>query len=118
MMRRHATIGANILSAAPALGHVAEIVRHHHERWDGQGYPQGLAGTDIPLASRIVFVCDSFDAMVSARPHSQPMSEEGALDELRRNAGTQFDPQVVDAFVAARRDRLTRPAPRDAVLAT
>jgi two-component system cell cycle response regulator len=116
MMRRHATIGANILSAAPALGHVAEIVRHHHERWDGKGYPQGLAGTDIPLASRIVFVCDSFDAMVSARPHSRPMSEEGALDELRRNSGTQFDPRVVEAFAAARRDRATAQRWHDAAL--
>jgi diguanylate cyclase (GGDEF)-like protein len=105
MMRRHVVIGANILSAAPALGHVAEIVRHHHERWDGHGYPQGLAGTEIPLASRIVFVCDSFDAMVSQRPHSEPMSAEGALDELRRNSGTQFDPQVVDAFTAEWREK-------------
>jgi diguanylate cyclase (GGDEF)-like protein/putative nucleotidyltransferase with HDIG domain len=118
MMRRHATIGANILSAAPALGHVAEIVRHHHERWDGQGYPQGLAGTDIPLASRIVFVCDSFDAMVSPRPHSQPMSEEGALDELRRNAGTQFDPRVVDAFAAARRELAVERGSHGAIVAS
>ena len=65
MMRRHATIGANILSAAPALGTVAEIVRTTTSAGTGQGYPQGLAGTEIPLASRIVFVCDSFDAMVS-----------------------------------------------------
>jgi diguanylate cyclase (GGDEF)-like protein len=101
MMRRHPTIGANILSAAPALGRVAEIVRHSHERYDGNGYPAGLAGTEIPLASRIVFVCDSFDAMVSPRPYSRPMSDEGALDELRRNAGTQFDPAVVAAFCAA-----------------
>jgi diguanylate cyclase (GGDEF)-like protein/putative nucleotidyltransferase with HDIG domain len=103
MMRRHATIGANILSAAPALAGVAEIVRHHHERFDGAGYPQGLSGSEIPLGSRIVFVCDSFDAMVSDRPHSAPMSEEGALDELRRNAGAQFDPSVVEAFIAERR---------------
>ena len=101
MMRRHAVIGANILAAAPALADVAEIVRHHHERFDGAGYPQGLKGTEIPLGSRIVFVCDSYDAMVSDRPHSGPMSEEGALDELRRNAGTQFDPLVVEAFCAA-----------------
>jgi diguanylate cyclase (GGDEF)-like protein/putative nucleotidyltransferase with HDIG domain len=118
MMRRHAVIGANILSAAPALGHVAEIVRHHHERWDGHGYPQGLAGTAIPLASRIVFVCDSFDAMVSPRPHSKPMSVEGALDELRRNAGTQFDPQVVDAFTAEQRDRATQLGSVGAALTT
>ena len=70
MMRRHAVIGANILAAAPALADVAEIVRHHHERFDGGGYPQGLHGTEIPLGSRIVFVCDSYDAMVSDRPHS------------------------------------------------
>jgi diguanylate cyclase (GGDEF)-like protein/putative nucleotidyltransferase with HDIG domain len=103
MMRRHAVIGANILAAAPALAEVAEIVRHHHERFDGAGYPQGLAGSEIPLGSRIVFVCDSFDAMVSDRPHSGPMSEEGALDELRRHSGTQFDPRVVEAFCAALR---------------
>jgi diguanylate cyclase (GGDEF)-like protein/putative nucleotidyltransferase with HDIG domain len=107
MMRRHSTIGANILSAAPALAGVAEIVRHHHERYDGTGYPQGLAGEDIPRGSRIVFVCDSFDAMVSRRPYSSPMSPEGALDELRRNAGTQFDPQVVEAFAAEQRAQLS-----------
>jgi diguanylate cyclase (GGDEF)-like protein len=103
MMRRHATIGANILSAAPALAGVAEIVRHHHERFDGTGYPQGLSGTDIPLGSRILFACDSFDAMVSDRSYSPAMSEELALDELRRNAGTQFDPLVVAAFSAEHR---------------
>ena len=105
MMRRHAVIGANILSSAPALAGVAEIVRHHHERFDGGGYPHGLSGTAIPLGSRIVFVCDSFDAMVSARPYRRAMSEEGALEELRRHAGTQFDPDVVDAFCAERRER-------------
>ena len=103
MMRQHPTIGANILAAAPALGNVAEIVRHSHERFDGHGYPLGIAGTQIPLASRIVFVCDSFDAMVSERPYSPPMSDEGALDELRRNAGGQFDPEVVEAFAAEHR---------------
>jgi diguanylate cyclase (GGDEF)-like protein/putative nucleotidyltransferase with HDIG domain len=104
MIRRHPTVGANILSAAPALGQVAKIVRHHHERYDGQGYPLGLSGTDIPLASRIVFVCDSFDAMTTRRPHSEAMSDEGALDELRRNAGTQFDPAIVHAFCALHRE--------------
>jgi diguanylate cyclase (GGDEF)-like protein/putative nucleotidyltransferase with HDIG domain len=114
MMRRHAVIGANILAAAPALADVAEIVRHHHERFDGGGYPQGLEGTEIPLGSRIVFVCDSYDAMVSERPHSRAMSQEGALDELRRNAGTQFDPLVVDAFCAALRVTTPLPAPTPA----
>jgi diguanylate cyclase (GGDEF)-like protein len=113
MMRRHSTIGANILSAAPALAGVAEIVRHHHERFDGAGYPQGLSGTDIPLGSRILFVCDSFDAMISDRPYRPSMSEELALDELRRNAGTQFDPVVVAAFSAEQSaQRATRHALR------
>jgi diguanylate cyclase (GGDEF)-like protein/putative nucleotidyltransferase with HDIG domain len=106
MIRRHPTIGANILSAAPALARVAEIVRGSHERHDGGGYPRGLKGPGIELASRIVFVCDAFDAMVADRPYRAAMSDEGALDELRRNAGTQFDPDVVAAFCAEYHDRL------------
>jgi HD-GYP domain-containing protein (c-di-GMP phosphodiesterase class II) len=100
LMRRHPGIGANILSAAPALARVAEIVRCTHERHDGTGYPRGLAGEQIPLASRIVFVCDSFDAMISERPYGEVMTEADALQELRRCAGTQFDPYVVEAFIA------------------
>jgi diguanylate cyclase (GGDEF)-like protein len=103
LMRRHPTIGANILSAAPALGKVAEIVRSSHERFDGGGYPLGIAGAEIPLASRIVFVCDAYDAMVSSRAYSSPMSDEGALEQLRRGAGSQFDPEVVVAFCAEHR---------------
>jgi HD-GYP domain-containing protein (c-di-GMP phosphodiesterase class II) len=80
---RHPTIGANILSAAPALARVAEIVRAAHERHDGAGYPRGLAAEQIPLPSRIVFVCDSFDAMISERPYRPAKSEAAALDELR-----------------------------------
>jgi len=100
LMRRHPTIGASILNAAPALARVAEIVGATHERYDGAGYPRGLAADEIPLASRIVFVCDSFDAMISARPFGQAQAEAQALDELRRCAGGQFDPQVVEAFFA------------------
>src|SRR5207245_9226190 len=98
--RRHPAIGANILSAAPALARVSEIVRSTHERHDGAGYPRGLAGEQIPLASRIVFVCDSFDAMISERPYERAKTEADALEELRRCAGTQFDPHVVEAFLA------------------
>lgn len=100
-MRRHCVIGERILSGAPSLAAVGRIVRASHERFDGNGYPDGLAGHDIPLAARIVFVCDAFDAMTSQRPYSSPMTPEDAIAELRRCAGTQFDPVVVDAFVRA-----------------
>jgi diguanylate cyclase (GGDEF)-like protein len=100
IMRRHPTIGANVLAAAPALSKVAAIVLASHERYDGTGYPRGLAGDEIPLPARIVFVCDSFDAMTSVRPYGEAKSEQEALDELRRGSGTQFDPDVVSAFIA------------------
>jgi two-component system, cell cycle response regulator len=99
-MRRHPTIGASILGAAPALAQVAEIVGATHERYDGTGYPRGLAGQEIPLAARIVFVCDAFDAMIAARPFGEAKSEAEALHELRTCAGSQFDPHVVDVFMA------------------
>jgi diguanylate cyclase (GGDEF)-like protein len=99
LVRRHPAIGANVLSAAPALARVAEIVRCTHERHDGGGYPHGLSGEQIPLASRIVFVCNAFDAMISEHTYDRAMTDSGALEELRRHAGTQFDPRVVEAFV-------------------
>ena len=76
------------------------IVRHHHERFDGKGYPDGLAGQDIPLEARILAVADAFDAMTHERAYRKAMSKEDALAELERGAGTQFDPTVVDAFLA------------------
>jgi HD-GYP domain-containing protein (c-di-GMP phosphodiesterase class II) len=79
---------------------VARLVRHSHERWDGRGYPDGLAGDEIPLGSRIIAVCDAFDAMTSPRSYSRSKDLPAALAELRRCAGTQFDPRVVDAFEA------------------
>src|SRR3954454_23173705 len=100
-MRRHTIIGERIVSAAPALARVAAIVRSSHERFDGAGYPDGLAGTAIPLASRIIFACDALDAMIADRPYRAGMSSGDALAELRRCAGTQFDPVVVDALCAA-----------------
>ena len=75
-------------------------MRSSHERWDGGGYPDGLAGESIPVGARIVFACDSFDAMISERPYRQARSQEQALAEMRRCAGTQFDPEVVDALAA------------------
>ena len=96
----HTEIGERILSAAPALAKAAKIVRSTHERFDGGGYPDGLAGEDIPLGSRVIAVCDAYDAMTASRPYRPEMSPEGALSELRRNSGTQFDPGVVTAFEA------------------
>ncbi|MDX6721828.1 MAG: hypothetical protein QOD73_232 [Solirubrobacteraceae bacterium] len=95
---RHTIIGERILGAALALRPVAGLVRSSHEHYDGNGYPDGLRGHEIPLGSRIVSVCDAYDAMTSRRPYQAPVSHEAAMAELRRCAGTQFDPAVVDAF--------------------
>jgi diguanylate cyclase (GGDEF)-like protein len=109
-VRRHTTIGETILQAAPSLRHAARLVRASHERFDGAGYPDGLAGEDIPLGSRIIFVCDAFDAMRSQRPYSPALSFEEALAELRRCAGSQFDPLVVAAFTLVVEARNVRTA--------
>jgi two-component system, cell cycle response regulator len=103
-MARHTLVGERILLAAPALATVAAIVRSSHERWDGNGYPDRIAGERIRLGSRIVHVCDAFDAMTSERPYARAISPAEALAELERNAGTQFDARVVDAFVGAWRE--------------
>jgi HD-GYP domain-containing protein (c-di-GMP phosphodiesterase class II) len=109
-VRRHPEIGERILRAAPALTPVGPLVRSTHEHFDGRGYPDGLAGDAIPLVSRIVAVCDAFHAMTSDRPYRVAMSVEGALDELRRAAGTQFDPLVVSAFERVRAQAFSSPA--------
>jgi diguanylate cyclase (GGDEF)-like protein/putative nucleotidyltransferase with HDIG domain len=104
LMRQHTVIGQRILSAAPALQPVANIVRATHERYDGRGYPDGLAGDEIPLAARIVFACDAYDAMTATRPYSPGRDAAAALAELQRCAGTQFDPAVVDALTSEVRE--------------
>ena len=96
-VRRHTLTGEWILSAAPALTTVAKLVRSTGERWDGTGYPDGLAGERIPLEARIVAACQAYAAMRADRPYRAALSHEEALAELRANAGTQFDPAVVDA---------------------
>jgi diguanylate cyclase (GGDEF)-like protein len=98
LMRKHTLIGERVLEAAPALGKVAELVRATHERWDGEGYPYGLAGREIPLGSRVILVCDAYNAMTEGRPYRAAIGREEALEELRRCAGTQFDPELVKAF--------------------
>lgn len=118
LMRRHTIIGERILSAAPALRPVGRLVRSSHERWDGSGYPDGLAGVEIPLGSRIIAVCDAYDAIVSERAYDAARSPAEALAELRKNAGTQFDPRVVKELCqhvqAGRREIGTRVSERRA----
>ena len=99
-MRRHTIIGERIMQAAPALAAAAPLVRSSHESFDGTGYPDALAGEEIPLGARIIAVCDAYDAMISDRPYRRALSHVDALAELRRCAGTQFDPRVVRAFIA------------------
>jgi HD-GYP domain-containing protein (c-di-GMP phosphodiesterase class II) len=101
VMARHPVWGAQLLSEVLGFGAVAVIVRYHHERWDGGGYPDGLVGDHIPLASRVISVCDAFHAMTSDRPYRAAMSALEALDRLEAGAGTQFDPAVVVQAVAA-----------------
>ena len=95
---RHPDIGHNIINAVQGLGDVADMVRAHHERYDGNGYPSHLAGEEIPYGARIITVADSFDAMIFRRVYSNGRPIKTALDELRRGKGTQFDPHIVDVF--------------------
>jgi HD-GYP domain-containing protein (c-di-GMP phosphodiesterase class II) len=97
-MKRHTVFGERILAAAPALLPVARLVRSSHEHWDGSGYPDALAGEDIPLGSRIILVCDAYHAMITQRPYASAISHADAVKEVRRCAGGQFDPDVVEAF--------------------
>ena len=98
VMRTHAEIGARIVASAPSLAHTADLIRSHHERYDGHGYPDGLAGEEIPVAAAIVAVCAAFVAMMRHRPYSDAITVEEALAELRRCSGTQFNPRVVTVF--------------------
>ena len=107
LMRKHTLVGARLLSHSQAMVPVADLVRSSHERWDGFGYPEGLAGEEIPFGSRIILVCDAFHAMTAGRPYQPTMSVPDALDELRAHAGTQFDPTVVERF-ASRMERGVR----------
>ena len=103
-VRQHTIVGERILRASPALRSVAGIVRSSHENWDGSGYPDGLAGEEAPLASRIIRVCSAYVAMLSERPYRPALSEEDALAELMRLAGTEYDATIVRMFVAHVRD--------------
>jgi diguanylate cyclase (GGDEF)-like protein/putative nucleotidyltransferase with HDIG domain len=99
LMREHPVIGERILRVVPGLGTVARIVRHEHERWDGRGYPDGLAGDQIPIGSRIIIAADTYHAITSDRPYRPARSHSAAIEELSRCAGSQFDPKVTAALI-------------------
>jgi HD-GYP domain-containing protein (c-di-GMP phosphodiesterase class II) len=99
IVKEHPELGEKILAPIDRLADVRPIVRSCHERWDGLGYPDGKSGDDIPVESRIVLVCDAFHAMVTDRPYRMRLPAEEAVRRLRESAGTQFDPNAVDAFV-------------------
>lgn len=98
-IKRHPEIGFRILSSVNELAPLAEIILAHHERWDGTGYPKGLKGKKIPLKARILSVADAYDAMTSERPYRKAMSKDAAVEEIRRNVGTQFDPTIAELFI-------------------
>src|SRR3954469_5162706 len=105
LVKTHPARGERLTRAVPELRDIAPIVRHHHERWDGGGYPDGLAGEEIPLGARVVLACDAFDAMTSERSYRPTLSNADAFEEMRANADTQFDPVVAAALV----DTVTSP---------
>src|ERR1700694_761548 len=98
-MRRHPQIGADIIGPVEGLHHVAPLIRHHHEKFDGTGYPKGLKGEEIPLGSRIISVADAFEAMVADRIYRPSLGLNKALEEIKTGRGSHFDPRVVDAFL-------------------
>ena len=100
-MRRHPAAGARMLETLGAPATILPVVLHHHERWDGAGYPAGRRGDEIPLEARVLCIVDSFDAMTSTRPYRAPRRPDEAWEELQRCAGTQFDPELVEAFAEA-----------------
>jgi diguanylate cyclase (GGDEF)-like protein/PAS domain S-box-containing protein len=101
-MRKHPEIGHRIAQSVPQLAHLADWILKHHESWDGRGYPLGLSGEDIPLPCRILAIADAYDAMTSDRPYRNALTHEQAIQELRTNAGTQFDPRLVKLFIEAK----------------
>jgi HD-GYP domain-containing protein (c-di-GMP phosphodiesterase class II) len=112
LVRRHPVVGARIVSSVAELAHLAPAIRSGHERWDGHGYPDGLRGDEIPILSRITFVCDAYDAMVSDRPYREALPPKVAVTEVERNAGSQFCPRASEALLGVL--ERTRMHPRSA----
>lgn len=111
-LQTHTEVGTEIVEQVEFLKDISPMIRHHHEAWDGSGYPDGLGGDEIPLGARILAVATAFDSMSSERSYHSPMDEENAVRELKAGAGQKFDPAVVEAFlrVLQKRNRLQRPA--------
>src|SRR5207253_4059716 len=105
LIKRHPGDGAKIVAKFSRLREAVPLIRHHHERWDGRGYPEGLAGDAIPLEAGIVGLADAWDAMTTDRPYHRALTLEEASEEIRRGRGSQFSPAVVDAFFAVLRRR-------------
>jgi len=98
-MKKHAERGYKIASSTEEFSVIAKYILHHHEKWDGTGYPNGLKGEEIPLFSRIIAIADAYDVMTHARPYSEPLPKKEALKEIKKCSGSQFDPEMVDEFV-------------------
>ncbi|MDR3597183.1 HD-GYP domain-containing protein [Clostridium sp.] len=99
LMKNHSSIGYSILSKARIFEDISKVVLHHHERWDGKGYPEGLKAEEIPLASRILAICDSVDAMKSDRPYRKAISDEVCRDEIRKNEGIMYDSKIAECML-------------------
>src|SRR5690606_25949878 len=108
LIKKHPEIGARILGDVKQIEDIIPGVLHHHERWDGRGYPYGLAGRDIPLMGRVLCLADSFDAMTSNRTYRKALPLEVAVAEIKRSAGTQFDPELAEIFINIGIDRFLR----------
>ncbi len=111
VMRTHPLIGAQVVAPMAFLGRATDVIRCHHERWDGLGYPRGLRGDEIPLGARIFSVVDAYDAMTSDRPYRRAISAVSAIEQIARGSGTQFDPDIVEAFLIMMGDRAPAPEP-------
>jgi putative nucleotidyltransferase with HDIG domain len=118
IMKTHSGVGADILAAIEFKYPVVPIVRHHHENWDGSGYPDRLSGTDIPIGARILSVVDCFDALTSDRPYRKKLSEPEAVAILRERRGGMYDPLVVDVFIGMQRNWASTPDTQTAEIAS
>lgn len=99
VVKTHVMIGAEVIEQVKFLQEISPLIRHHHEAWDGSGYPEGISGDNIPLGARIIAVCTSYDSMLHDRPYRAAIDEQEAVKEIRAGAGAKYDPAVVDAFL-------------------